>query len=353
MGKRGEGIPRNAVYTSPKHEKHVYRVLMNSLKTILGFDTSDKAKMRLHVLEVFYKTGWGGVHTAFPHLSRATLYRWKKQFEDNKKKLNSLVPQSTRPHHVRTMRTDPRLVELIRTLRLQYPRMGKAKIKRFIDAFCETEKIPNLAESTIGKVIRRHHMFYAGKSKNRTHVRRTDAQKIRLCPKVQDHKAGYVQIDGVKFYYLGEYYYFLTGVDIITKQAWLKRVSRCNSREARQFLEEILRTAYYPIHTVQTDNGSEFKHVFDDVITEMALSRVLSYPRHPKTNGFVERFNWTIQDEFLHQHEDLLLTPHEFRDKLTEWLVYYNTVRPHQNLDYKTPLQFAQQNGGVVSNVCN
>jgi transposase InsO family protein len=327
---------------------------MNSLKTLLGFDTSDKAKTRLHVLEVFYKTGWKGVSTAFPNLSRPTLYRWKKEFEKNKKKLNSLVPKSTRPDHVRVMQTDERIVALIKQLREQYPRMGKAKIKRFTDAFCEEEKITALAESTIGKVIKRHNMFYAGKKKDTSKRRRmSDAERIRFCPKAIDNKPGYLQVDGVKFFYIDQYYYFLTGVDIVSKQAWLKLVKSFSSRNAKTFLEEILKTSYYAIHSVQTDNGSEFKSVFDQVVQDIAITRLLSYPRHPKTNGFVERFNWTIQDEFLHQYEDLLLHPKAFQDKLQEWLVYYNTIRPHQHLNYKTPLEFAKENGGIVSYVCD
>jgi hypothetical protein len=325
---------------------------MTSLKTILGFDTSDRAKTRLHILEVFYKTGWKGVSTAFPNLSRPTLYRWKKEFEDNRKRLNSLVPKTTRPHHTRVMKTDERVIALIKELRQKYPRMGKEKIKRFVDSLCKELGIPTSGTTTIGKIIRRKNMFYASKNK-RSKKRLTDAQKIRLCPQAKDNKPGYIQIDGVKFFYSGEYYYFLTGVDIVSKQAWLKLVKRFNSREAMLFLEEILKTAYYTIHSVQTDNGSEFKSVFDQAVRNIAITRLLSYPRHPKTNGFVERFNWTIQDEFLHQYEDLLLHPKVFKDKLTEWLVYYNTIRPHQNLNYKTPLEFALQNGGAVSNVCD
>lgn len=353
MSRKTSDIPQ-LVYARPTYEKHVYRVLMTSIKTVLGFDTSDKAKMRLHILNVFYKTGWKGVSTAFPQLKRATLYRWKQEFERSKKKLNALVPKSTRPKHTRVMRTHPQILSLITQLRRQYPRMGKAKIKIFTDELCTQTNIPIVAESTIGKIINRHQLFYAGKGKEKQrHKRLTDAQRIKRCPQAKQHQAGYVQLDGVKFYYQHEYYYFLTAVDIVTKQAWLKLVTSFTSKQAYLFLEGILTTAYAPIHTVQTDNGSEFKSLFDKAVSTMSLTRILSYPRHPKTNGFVERFNWTIQDEFLHQYEDLLLHPPTFQHKLHEWLVYYNTVRPHQNLHYKTPLQFAQQLGGLVSNVCN
>jgi len=67
---------------------------------------------------------------------------------------------------------------------------------------------------------------------------------------------------------------------------------------------------------------------------EAKLTHLFSYPKHPKTQGFVERFNWTVQDEFLFSFEDLLLHPEDFHEELVKWMVYYNQVRPHQALGY-------------------
>ncbi len=312
---------------------------MTTLQTVLGFDTSDRDKVRFHVLEVFYQGGWRAVHLAFPKLSRATLYRWKIEYEKSGKRLNSLVPQSTKPHHTRQMQTPPQVVELIKSLRQHYPRMGKVKVKRFTDIFCEKEGLPPLQESTIGKVIKRHHLFYAGKGKVRRVRKSQPKVRIKLCPQAMNTKAGYIQVDGVKFYYVERYYYFLTAVDIVSKQAWVKMVPTINSKQSAQFLEMIQKEAYYPVHTIQTDNGSEIHAFFEEAITEYALTHVFSYPRHPKTNGFVERFNWTIQDEFLFEAEDYLLYPDEFEEKLKGWLIWYNEQRPHQSLEYLSPLQ--------------
>ena len=45
--------------------------------------------------------------------------------------------------------------------------MGKAKIKRDVDEFCKELCIETLAESTIGKVIKRNNLFFAGESSGR------------------------------------------------------------------------------------------------------------------------------------------------------------------------------------------
>lgn len=316
---------------------------MTTLQTLLGFETSNEAKFRFHVLFVFYQSRWKGVKTAFPNLSRPTLYRWKKVYEDSKKRLNSLVPLSTRPKRTRVMQTPLPILALVRRLRQKYPRMGKAKVKRFTDEFCKEKGIKPLSESVIGKIIKRHNMFYAGKNKGKRLKDYGTKQRIKLCPKASETKPGYIQLDGLKFYYLNRYYYFLTAVDIVSKQAWVRLVPSLSSKHASLFLKEVIKTSWHPIHTIQTDNGSEFELFFEQAVKEAGLTHLWNYPRHPKTTGFVERFNWTVQDEFLFSFEDFLLYPKDFNTKLEEWIRWYNQERPHQSLNYLTPYENAQK----------
>lgn len=311
----------------------------------MGFDTSDEAKFRFHVLEVFYASGWNAVKLAFPNLKRATLYRWKKSYEDSGKRLNSLVPKSTKPHRVRFMQTPLSVYSLIKALRVKYPRLGKAKIKRFVDTFCKEVGIETIAESTIGKVIKRNKLFFAGRQRGRRNKPNSGKERVKGTPKASETKPGYIQLDGVKFYYLGRYYYFLTAVDIVSKQAWVKLVPSLKSIHAAAFLKEVIQASWHKIHTIQTDNGSEFELFFEEAVKEAGLIHLWNYPKSPKSTAYVERFNWTIQDEFIFDAEDYLLYPEEFKVKLAEWLVWYNTQRPHQSLKYLSPYQYLQERG--------
>lgn len=334
------------VYILPKFSRRDYISLMTNINNVLGFSSSEPAQFRFHVLKVFYEGGFKAVHLSFPNLTRATLYRWKKIYENCGKRLNSLIPGSTRPHNTRIQTVPVSIISFIRRLRQEYPRMGKAKVKMFVDEFCYSCGIPTISESSIGRTIKRFNLFYASKSKGRR-IRKdlTNKQRVRLCPKAEDAKPGYIQLDGVKFYYLDRYYYFLTAVDIVTKQAWVKLVPSLKSKHARLFLLEIIGTAWYKIHTIHTDNGSEFKAYFDQAVQELGLIHLWNYPKHPKTTGYVERLNWTVQDEFLFSYEDLLFYPEEFNSKLNEWTTWYNQTRPHQSLDYLSPYQYHMKGG--------
>ena len=318
---------------------------MTTLSSVLGFDTSDRAKFRFHVLKVFYEGGVKAVFLSFPQLKRSTLYRWKKEYEKSGKMLNSLVPKSTRPTRYRESQIPLSTITLIRTLRQKYPRMGKAKIRRFVDAFCLANNIQTISEASIGRVIKRFSMFYAQGVKRKKMKDHGQKQRIRLCPRPSDTKPGYVQLDGLKFYYLGKYYCFLTAVDIVSKQAWVKLVPTLSSRNASMFLKEILQASWCALHTIHTDNGSEFHLFFEQAVQEAGLIHLWNYPRHPKTTGFVERLNWTVQDEFLFSYEDFLLYPEDFNSKLIDWIIWYNEIRPHQSLKYLSPLENFQKGG--------
>ena len=54
--------------------------------------------------------------------------------------------------------------------------------------------------------------------------------------------------------------------------------------------------------------------------------------KHPQTNGFVERFNRTVLDEFFRKvfRQKLYESVEALQQDLDEWLSYYNHERPHQ-----------------------
>ena len=64
-----------------------------------------------------------------------------------------------------------------------------------------------------------------------------------------------------------------------------------------------------------------------------------TFPRTPKINAHCERFNRTVQEEFLDYQEELLFTDlAAFNERLFEWLGWYNLERPHHALALRTPI---------------
>jgi putative transposase len=61
-------------------------------------------------------------------------------------------------------------------------------------------------------------------------------------------------------------------------------------------------------------------------------------PGKPTQNAYIERFNGTFRREVLNAHTFRSLV--HTRQLVAEWLVEYNTQRPHQALGFMTPLEF-------------
>lgn len=108
---------------------------------------------------------------------------------------------------------------------------------------------------------------------------------------------------------------------------------------ARSFLNALHKAAPLKIKTLLTDNGREFtdrafgrrekdasgEHEFDALCQALGIEHRLTKPRHPQTNGMVERFNGRLAQ---------VLKSHRYR---FVWL--YNERLPQRALDLNTPIQ--------------
>lgn len=313
-----------------------YKTLMK----LISADLSDPAKFRLHVLDHYYKYGWRIASDAFG-VPRSTLYDWKRTFEKSGKKPVSLVPKSTRPHKTRTMTTDHRLVEFIKQMRKDYGNVGAKIIKPFLDEYANVIGIDTVSVSTIEKIIKRRRFTYEQRVKTR---RRTKFTKLRMRRSPKVNKPGYVQMDSIILYINKERYLFMCTIDIFTKYALVKRVTALSSVNAKETFKAFQEVNPTRVHTVQTDNGSEFLAHFHKYLEEENIKHKFIYPRLCKVNGVVERFNRTVQEEFIKRNDEIYYDLKKFEDKLTKYLYWYNNKRPHHSLGYISPIQFINSN---------
>lgn len=90
------------------------------------------------------------------------------------------------------------------------------------------------------------------------------------------------------------------------------------------------------IKTILTDNGTEFKgtdsHPYQIYLHLNDIEHRTTKVRSPKTNGFIERFNRTVLDEFfrIQFRTNHFETVEQLQSELDKWLQFYNYERPHQ-----------------------
>ena len=313
---------------------------MKTLDSSMPFETSDVAKFRLHVLDYYYKWGLRPTLEAFG-VKQSTFYDWKNAYEDSGKRLISLVPKSTRPRSVRKMETDWRLVAFIRAIRKQRGNLGANIMKPLLDEYALELGIKSIARPTIEKVIKRRKFTFETRVKAK---RKTKYAKIRTRKSPKVKSPGYIEIDTIHVNINKKRLYFVSIIDIFTRFAMVRKVPSPSSKQARLIFEEFQNNYQECIHTVQTDNGSEFLGSFHNYLDEKKLKHIFIYPNSPKLNGVVERFNRTVQEEFINRSDEIYYDEDKFNQKLIKYLNWYNTKRAHSSLGYQSPLQFIEIN---------
>ncbi|MGQ9638764.1 MAG: helix-turn-helix domain-containing protein [Thermodesulfobacteriota bacterium] len=123
------------------------------------FSKSEVAQQRMKIIKFYEEYGERATKEAFG-VSRKVISRWRKRFKDKGGSLSALIPYSTRPHRVRQSNVSPKIINFIKELRERYPRIGKEKIKPFLDRYSAENSLETISESTIGNIIKRHKFFY-------------------------------------------------------------------------------------------------------------------------------------------------------------------------------------------------
>lgn len=239
------------------------------------------------------------------------------------------------------MKLDPRLLEFIASMRQEYGRLGKLKLKPFLDEYAKSLGVSSYETTKIGVIIKRKHYFFERVKARKTKKSKPLTPRLKYSPK--EKLPGYVEMDTVSIWALERKYYFVTAIDIVTKFAWVKLVSNPSSRRAKEALIDFMGQYKHRLRVVQTDNGSEFLNEFDEYLGLLQIRHVFVYQKSPRVNGVIERFNRTLQEEFIERNDEYMYDQVEFNQKLYHYLIWYNTKRPHYSLGQIPPVVYMQK----------
>jgi transposase InsO family protein len=165
-----------------------------------------------------------------------------------------------------------------------------------------------------------------------------------------DVVGGFVLADGTKAK-------VLTGVDDHSRFCVCAQVMpRESSRHVCDGLAGALRRWGVP-GEILTDNGKVFtgrfnqppaEVLFDRICRENGITHRLTQPRSPTTTGKIERFHRTLRTEF--RTDRVFNNLAAAQAELDEWVLDYNTRRPHQAIGMAPPAErFGQQPTATVT----
>ena len=322
-----------------------------------GMNTKQEkiAKERLKILTFWESHGLEATIDAFAY-SRRSLYNFKKSYKEQG--LQGLFPKSKAPKTKRSRNWSKATMKQIRSYRDIWSNLGKEQIYILLKPWCEQNNLPCPSVSTIGRIIAdapdkmRFTPFRITRTGKMKPYRR---QKVTRRPKAyKASTAGeLVGLDAIERRLGSVKRYLLSFVDEASGYAIALAVPSLNSKYATHFMQCCQKIAPFKIKKSITDNGSEFNAGFAKYLKQNNIISYKTYPRSPKMNAKCERFNRTIQEQFVDTYEDLLFEDIElFNQKLAEWLFLFNTWRPHKGYGLKTPVQVIMKQLNE-KNLCN
>ena len=265
-------------------------------------------------------------------ISPKTGYKWLSRFKDAGGDAASLEDRSRRP------RTSPRLstshVQLAAVqVRHLHPTWGARKIAWHLQ---ELQQI-QVAPSTITHILRRHGLLDAAAISAAQHWQHFEHASPNELWQI-DFKGHFKTLSGTC--------HALTLLDDHSRfNLLIKAIARTDIGQVQPQLVDIFRRYGLPVR-INADNGPPWgsPSAGGRSLSELAVWLIrlgvrvsFSSPYHPQTNGKLERFHRTLnQDVIAGRHfSDLEDVQHAF----DQWRSTYNCKRPHESLGMRKPIE--------------
>ena len=303
---------------------------------------TEEAKQRTRILAFWEKHGLAATKEAFS-VSRATLFRWQKALKQQGGKLEALNKTSTAPNRRRKRETPETVKNFILKERTFDPQLSKDKLSVLL----KEDGVADCSASTVGRILgdmkktgslpKQSKLSYYAKSDTFREKLIIKRKKLRS----KGYEGGLVKADSIVRFTNGIKRYVVTAIDKESKFSFAYAYKNHSSDSATDFLKMFQSVAPLSLTHVQTDNGSEFAKHFELYLEQNGIVHFHTYPRCPKQNSEIERFNRTLSDAFIKQNRMLLAYDIDaFNQKLIDWLLWYNTRRPHWSLGLISPLKY-------------
>ncbi len=333
--------------------KSGYSRFMKHVHDVFDHSNRGSIEKRLEIIQFFEEFGAEATRRAFSK-ARFTIFLWKQKLAKSGGKLSALAPGDKTPIRKRKRLTHPFILDFILKYRADHPGADKTTITPVLAMACQHAGVKSVSEFTVGRII--HDLKERGRlpKSNKIAINaRFDKLVVRKQkPRKKARRKGFlpqqpgdlIQMDTVCIFTDGIKRYIFTAIDIRTRFAFAYAYKSNSSASGSDFLDKFLLVAPFATRRVQTDNGSEFAKYFEQVCEEKGVVHFFNYPEHPEANGYLERFNRTVQKQFVNRYIDILEEPDDFNRELMEYLIWYNVEKPHRGIGNLPPLRYYLDN---------
>lgn len=268
-------------------------------------------------------------------ISRSKFYFWFSRF--NELNLKTLEDKLSIPKVTKKWQPDPIVLARMIALRKQYIHWGKVKLSHvYFNRYGE-----RISSWQFQRVIQEFKLYPARK----VHKCATNgAKKSLISWNIRQTAKNLFSLDTKVLHLFGKKYYILFSVAHTGKIAYARSYTTHSSFAVRDFLSRLEYLLGARPEIILTDNGSEFQKHFEVACWQKKIIRYYSRVQTPKDNPEIERMIKTYIEEWLC---DGKWSPklYQMNKYITDFIITYNTIRPHENLAYETPLAYSENHG--------
>jgi putative transposase len=307
----------------------------------------ETALRRKATIDFFDEHGLAPTIDAFG-ISKSTIYDWKLKYKTEG--LKGLVPLPKAPINKRKSQIHPFVKQFITDYRNKYGNITQETIKPQLDIYCKQNNVKTVSTPTIGRIISElkkkgliiYTKRYTLNARNGTvkPYRRKKQAKKRSNGYKPNNAGDLLQIDSIHLFACGVRKYIINAIDIKSRFVFSCSYDKLTSLNAKDFMNKLTKVVPFKIRKIQTDNGCEFAGYFSDYLKDKGIEHFHNWPRYPRGNAYIERFNRTIRQQYVNTNMDWIDDTKEFNRKLMNYLLWYNSRRPHKGLNYMTPLDY-------------
>jgi transposase InsO family protein len=257
-------------------------------------------------------------------ISRKTGYKWIKRYQEN----GSLEDQNRKPKTNRS-KTDEKIEKLILEIRQERLGWGARKIQAFLSH--KGYEMPCVR--TVNNILKRNGLISLEASLARKPFKRFEREQNNELWQA-DFKGDILMLDGDRCYPL-------TILDDHSRYALLIE-PRHDQRDVLRSFIPVFRHYGLP-EAILTDNGRNFAGLkngytlFERALMDQNILPIHGRVYHPQTQGKIERFHRSMENEVLKLHRPLNFA--EASELLEQWKGVYNFERPHEALGDRCPAQ--------------
>lgn len=195
-----------------------------------------------------------------------------------------------------------------------------------------------ISPNTVADIMHDNGWFSSRGGAKKLYLKSQERKQLAATYKLNATKPNEIWVGDVTIFKLKNIYYYICAIlDIYSRKIVGYRISTCNSTHITKATFKMAYENRQPekLH-FHSDQGSNYiARTYVDYLKELGVKQTFSRPSKPYDNSIIEAFFKSLKSEKLYRIQ--FRSERELKEAVKEYVEHYNSRRPHEFLNYRSP----------------